>query len=77
MHANQQKIWNRPEVSNMFGTATAKAGLHIMEISTELVGNAKENVRKNFQKFWQIGILDICKIMRDFFEENIYLYGLF
>lgn len=35
----------------MFGTATAKAGLHIMEISTELVGNAKDNVRKNFQKF--------------------------
>lgn len=27
-------------------TATAKAGLHIMEDSTELVGNAKENVRK-------------------------------
>lgn len=35
----------------MFGTATAKAGLHIMEISTELVGNAKENVRKKFSEF--------------------------
>lgn len=35
----------------MFGNATAKAGIHIMETSTELVGNAKENVRKKFSEF--------------------------
>lgn len=67
INANQQKVWNRPEVSNMSGTATAKAGLYLMETSTELAGNAKENVRKKNRKSWQTGILDICKIMRDFF----------
>lgn len=51
INANQQKVWNGPEISNIFGTATAKAGLLIMGTSTELAGNAKENVRKKISEF--------------------------
>lgn len=41
-----RKSENGLEVSNTFGTATAKAGLYITGTSTELIGNAKENFRK-------------------------------